>query len=495
MAHTALGIVGVILLISGLALTILPSIAAVLSDLPRLFAPRAPASSLEDTSSRTSVDASDSPSTFLSFADLHLGQAIQSVIDMPLGEIRAIDLQRLQILDASHRGVIELGGIAQCPNLLDLNLSHNEIVNVSLLATLTKLECLDLSDNHIRGGAGIEGIAACENLGTLDLSGNELVDISLLAGLEFLTELNLSRNEIADASPLLANPGLGSGDRVDLRLNPLDMGDSSETRAVIEALEDRGVTVIPSGRDNIVVFVEARIEAAVRDAVTQREGHLIAGTLEDVAELMVPDCGITDLEGIQYLDKLQRIDLSMNEIVDCSRLKDLEHVKELNVDGNRIENVAPIVGMGSLMSLRLASNKIASIDVDWKARGLVVLDLRGNEIDDIGALGDLTGLRLLDLSNNRILDIAALRGFQVLRNLALTGNQVSDISALSGLSSLWNVELAGNEIVDISPLLDCISLRSGAYVDLRGNPLDTSADSETMSQIDRLIGRGVIVDY
>jgi Leucine-rich repeat (LRR) protein len=185
------------------------------------------------------MDASDFPTALLSFADLHLGQAVQSVIGKPLGEIRAIDLQKLQILDASHRGVIELVGIAQCPNLLDLNLSHNEIVDVGSLANLTKLERLDLSDNHLRGGAGIEGIAACENLGTLNLSGNELVDISLLAGLEGLTELNLSRNEITDVSPLLANLGLGSGDRVDLRLNPLDMGDASETRVVIEALECR----------------------------------------------------------------------------------------------------------------------------------------------------------------------------------------------------------------------------------------------------------------
>ena len=67
--------------------------------------------------------------------------------------------------------------------------------------------------------------------------------ISDLTGLEFaigLTTLNLSGNSVTDLSPLVSNTGLGSGDTVDVRGNPLSY---VSITTHIPALQSRGVTV------------------------------------------------------------------------------------------------------------------------------------------------------------------------------------------------------------------------------------------------------------
>ena len=70
-------------------------------------------------------------------------------------------------------------------------------------------------------------------------------NISDLTGLQHatnLTWLNLGFNNISDISPLVANTGLGSGDRVFINGNPLLNIESIKTH--IPALQSRGVTVI-----------------------------------------------------------------------------------------------------------------------------------------------------------------------------------------------------------------------------------------------------------
>ena len=83
-------------------------------------------------------------------------------------------------------------------------------------------------------------LAGLINLTWLDLRGNSISDISVLAGLTKLTRLYLDRNSISDLSALVPNAGLGSGDTVNVKGNPLSAV-SIDTH--IPALQSRGVTV------------------------------------------------------------------------------------------------------------------------------------------------------------------------------------------------------------------------------------------------------------
>jgi len=125
----------------------------------------------------------------------------------------------------------------------DLRLSAEvakELVR-NLTSDLTKLTGLNVGG---KGISSLDGIQHLTQLSQVDLAGNQLEDLSPLSGLTRLSDVDLRNNQITDISALVDNPGLGEGDRVDLRGN--DLGD--EALAVqIPALQERGVEVVYDG--------------------------------------------------------------------------------------------------------------------------------------------------------------------------------------------------------------------------------------------------------
>ncbi len=103
--------------------------------------------------------------------------------------------------------------------------------------TMLNLRELDIPNHRITDLTGLEH---AHTLRTLNLEGNSLSDISALGGLTQLTGLNLGNNSVSDISPLVVNTGLGSGDTVDTRGNPLSY---LSIHTHIPALQSKGVTV------------------------------------------------------------------------------------------------------------------------------------------------------------------------------------------------------------------------------------------------------------
>ena len=122
-------------------------------------------------------------------------------------------------------------------NLTELNLSGNSISSIVSVAGLTQMTWLHLQSNRI---SDISALAGLTNLTALRLDRNSISDISALSSLIHLTELRLDRNSITDLSPLVVNTGLGSGDEVDVRGNPLSY---QSIHTHIPILQSRGVTV------------------------------------------------------------------------------------------------------------------------------------------------------------------------------------------------------------------------------------------------------------
>ena len=104
------------------------------------------------------------------------------------------------------------------------------------LAGLTQLILLDLHHNSI---SILTALAGLTQLRGLSLHENAISDLTPLGGLTQLTELELHLNSINDIAPLVANPGLGAGDFIDLSSNPLNTGDCANLQTLI----DRGANV------------------------------------------------------------------------------------------------------------------------------------------------------------------------------------------------------------------------------------------------------------
>ena len=101
---------------------------------------------------------------------------------------------------------------------------------------------IDISSAPLTLGAvaDLTGIESAKSLQVLIAGGNDIVNVSPLAGLAELRIVDLHGNDITDIAPLVRNDGLGAGDWINLRGNP--MGRTSIARH-IPALLRRGVQV------------------------------------------------------------------------------------------------------------------------------------------------------------------------------------------------------------------------------------------------------------
>ena len=173
---------------------------------------------------------------------------------LPLAGLTNLEYLSLEAVyikwDESDTSTLDLSPLAGLTKLTDLALGYNNILDISPLASLTALERLNISKNHI---SDISPLVSLTKLVNLNGQENRIADVSPLSGLTALQEVVLPVNDISDISPLVANVGLGSGDVVDIRTNPLN-AESIGTH--IPPLQARGVNV---SFDEVIVFTDPQI--------------------------------------------------------------------------------------------------------------------------------------------------------------------------------------------------------------------------------------------
>lgn len=152
-------------------------------------------------------------------------------------EIRQSDMERLEYLYASWMGIKKLNGIEHAVNLLDLDVSENEIKDLSPLKGMDSLYSLTLSDNLITDISALKDLY----ISYLDLSVNPITDISDLSELADLEMLYLHNTNITDISVLLELDYLWE---VTLfGIEGLTFEEGSPELAIVEQLRELGVTV------------------------------------------------------------------------------------------------------------------------------------------------------------------------------------------------------------------------------------------------------------
>ena len=173
------------------------------------------------------------------FADPALEAAVREAAGRERGTLSTAELERITRLDAPGRGIELLNGIEQLANLERLNLRGNRVADLAPLAALPRLQQLELRDNNITDlrAVNLNALAGLTQLKYLGLRHNRgpahpespddharLSDISLLAQLTRLERLDLRDNHVSDLEPLAALHRL---EGLDLRDNRLQVDDLS----------------------------------------------------------------------------------------------------------------------------------------------------------------------------------------------------------------------------------------------------------------------------
>jgi len=146
-------------------------------------------------------------------------------------------LTSLTKLDLGNNQISDLSPLSGLTSLYVLYLYSNQISDLAPLSGLTSLTNLRLDHNQISGLVPLSDLTSLTELG---LRYNQISDLAPLSGLTSLTWLDLHNNQISDLYPLVENEGLGAGDVVCVKDNPLS---GTSISVYIPALEARGVHV------------------------------------------------------------------------------------------------------------------------------------------------------------------------------------------------------------------------------------------------------------
>lgn len=137
---------------------------------------------------------------------------------------------------------------------------------------------------------------------------------------------------------------------------------------------------------NVVTFSDINFELAIRESLNKLNGDITKSDMLTIIYLEGWSKGIISIDGIEYCENLEVINLWDNQISDFSALVDLPKLTGLSLPKNQISDISILVDIPNLTYLNLSSN----------------------QINDISVLTDLTNLTVIGLSNNQIADISAL---------------------------------------------------------------------------------------
>jgi Leucine-rich repeat (LRR) protein len=279
-----------------------------------------------------------------------------------------LNLSRCKITDLK-----ELPELFEYKHLTALNISENQISDISILSNLTGLQELYIRKNQVSDYSFLKKLT---NLRHLDLGHNQIFNYRFLENLTELKSLVLNGNQISSISYLSNLTGL----------QKLDLGFNQITD--ISCLEK--LTKLKSLTLSCNQISDIRC-------------------LENLTELQNLDLWynqISDIRCLENLTGLQKLDLGSNKISDVSFLSNLIGLQELDLHENQISNISYLSNLTGLQELDLGSNKISNISFLANLTGLQELDIKNNKISNISFLVNLTGLQRLDLKNNNVQEIS-----------------------------------------------------------------------------------------
>ena len=421
----------------------------------------------------------------LSIPDENLRMALADALGKDAGEtITEEDLVELSELDWSqerrealvsrglmaqwwHNEITDLTGLEFATDLRRINLTDNNVSDLSPVAHLPRLQHFNLGGEI--SVSDVTPLAGLTDLRTLQVDNGNVQDISALAGLVDLRYLSLGRNAISDISALA---GMTKLRVLHLTGNPVsDLSSLSDLQHLSMLWIDEALVSDISPLANLKLDYLNLAWNVVSDVSPLKDSDLalVGGCGEG---LILSYNNIVDLSALVDFVKPEAINLEGNKISNIRPLSALNQLRSLNVADNAIRDIGPLAKLTNLSSLILSRNSISDVSPLASLILLKYLYLNDNAISDIGPLASLKNLVTLDLSGNRIDDISSLSSLDFLVTLRLGGNAVVDIDSLGGLAGLRVLDISNNRVENIRPLTSLPSLIR-AYI--LGNPLSTQS--------------------
>ena len=301
----------------------------------------------------------------------------------------------LEELVIQYQSIHDVSQLQKLTNLKEIDLSYNYIERLDQLS-LRELTHLNLSYNQLDD---ITPLSTFKSLCFLSLRENNIRDISALALLNNLVYINLRNNIISDLTPLSQ---LVSIERLDLSGNMIESIDSLSKLSSLYELNLSG---------NRICELEPLSE------------------LREITSLDLSGNKIEDILSLKKMHNMIELNINDNRISSIEVLNRFKDLCYLYMNNNRVLDISPI-SLTPLFALSLAGNQVTDISAISQLRNLEYLDLENNLITDITSLEKLNNLTHLKLNYNQIKDVTPLSELNNLLYIELEYNEVTDWSAI-----------------------------------------------------------------
>ena len=164
-------------------------------------------------------------------------------------------------------------------------------------------------------------------------------------------------------------------------------------------------------------------------------------------------------EKYKKIEKLEKIFLNHNRIVEISGLENLKDIRVLALNNNYIQEIKGLDNLKNLESLHLSDNDIQEIKGLDNLKNLEALNLSDNDINHIGGLEKLKSLVSLEINKNRIKRLQGLDCCLNLRALYLRNNLIESLEGISKLKKLRLLDLAKNNLRNLEGIEMLFNLR------------------------------------
>lgn len=242
-------------------------------------------------------------------SDSALEAALRVALHKPTGDILGRDSWKLRNLALRNKGIRNIEPLQHFANLVQLDLSENQISDASPLRHLKKLQQLNLSRNEL---VGVEGLDACTSLTNLDILGNRIPDLSPLAGMTQLVALTAGENPLVDVGPL-----------------------SELTQLKHLNVNASGVTDISS------LTKLTQLNSAYLNS-TRIQSIEVASHWTLITELEISDTMVADLSPLASCPNLIHLWVRGTPVTDIRALSDLKSLRTLYLENTQVTDFSPI---------------------------------------------------------------------------------------------------------------------------------------------------------
>ena len=431
-------------------------------------------------------------------------------------EVTHLAAQTLDLSALPDLKVSDLTGIDDFANLVDLNLTNNEVSSLEPLSGLENLRILNLDNNSY---TDLSPLADLEGLEELYLNCDETgekdgyVTLAPLVGLTTLKHFAASHCEAPSIFPLRNNVGLES---IYLEYMPIRFIDGLENMTQLTSLELSNIDV--TDLSVVAGFTELNYVKLVSVAV---EDYSVFQDLEKLGHFESRNSGLDNLSYIvASKDSIHKIHLSESNLDSLEGLETFANLErlfltsiftplELTYDDNGVTK-RYLADKPLLWEVSFNYSNITDLEGLRDITTITELFLVRSLVEDITALSTLPALERLEMFDIPSLDLtdqtqlAVFSDLDSVETLKVSYNNLTDISTLAEMDSLKYLHMFSMTQLDLTDVAQqniLAGMDDLAFLHIFGVPIDNLSVFEEMDSLVELrLGgfssdRAVVTDY